>query len=299
MMLTIFTPTYNRAYCLGTLYRSLCNQTVKDFVWLIVDDGSTDNTEAIIKKYIDEAKINIQYINQLNAGKHVATNTAIERIDTELFVCVDSDDYLSDNAVEIVLEKYKNRSINDILGIYFRRIHKDGSNVAGEYPENVKSTGITELYHRYGFTGDTMMVLLTKYLKAVRFPVFAGEKFVTERVLYNKLDRIAPMLLQEDGIYISEYLDDGYTRNAHKLAIKNPYGSSAAFLSESFYGCSFTYKVKNYAQYLAFRDLFTLDDLKFSEFRKPNALIRMAACLFKMRYKRLYRLIYDEIEANK
>ena len=92
--LTVFTPSYNRAYTLNKCYESLKRQTSQDFIWLIIDDGSSDNTKELVDKWIKEDKINIKYIYQKNQGMHGAHNTAYENIDTELNVCIDSDDYI-------------------------------------------------------------------------------------------------------------------------------------------------------------------------------------------------------------
>jgi len=101
--LTVFTPTYNRAYCLGQLYDSLVRQTNKDFVWLIVDDGSSDTTKEVVASWQKEDKIEIQYVYQENQGMHGAHNTAYKTIVTELNVCIDSDDYMPDDAIAKLL----------------------------------------------------------------------------------------------------------------------------------------------------------------------------------------------------
>jgi glycosyltransferase involved in cell wall biosynthesis len=108
-LLTVFTPTFNRAYCLEKCYKSLVNQTCYEFVWLIIDDGSTDQTKVLVEKWKKEEKVEINYIWQENQGMHGAHNTAYEQIDTELNVCIDSDDYMPEDAVEKIItfwEKY-------------------------------------------------------------------------------------------------------------------------------------------------------------------------------------------------
>jgi glycosyltransferase involved in cell wall biosynthesis len=104
--ITVFTPTYNRAYILDRVYKSLINQTNKSFVWLIVDDGSTDNTESLVKKWIKEDKIEIKYYKQKNGGKQRAHNKAVKLTDTDLFICLDSDDYFTKDAIEILLNSW-------------------------------------------------------------------------------------------------------------------------------------------------------------------------------------------------
>lgn len=292
MILTIFTPTYNRAYCLKNLYNSLCIQKNKNFIWLIIDDGSNDNTEDLIKKFKHDKILNIEYIKQKNSGKHVATNRALEKCDTELIFCIDSDDYLANESViDIILDTYKQNK-DKILGMYFRRIDKNGNSLAGKYPKGKKMVGITDLYHKYNYKGDTAIILKTKYLQNVRFPVFENEKFVTERVFYNKINHIAPMLLCEDKIYVCDYLKDGYTKNANKLIIDNPYGSATFFLSESIYANKLLVKSKNYAQFKTMVKMFKLKKEKFNI--KPNIFIRILGGIFENHYFKLYNKITNE-----
>ena len=107
VVITIFTPAYNRAYTIHKCYESLKRQTSKNFKWLVVDDGSTDNTRELILKWKEEADFEINYIYKKNGGMHTAHNTAYENIDTELNVCIDSDDYLTDDAVEIIINEWQ------------------------------------------------------------------------------------------------------------------------------------------------------------------------------------------------
>ena len=106
-VLTVFTPTYNRAYCLHQCYESLVRQTCKDFVWMIIDDGSTDNTKDLVDQWLKNNLIDIEYIWQENQGMHGAHNTAYDSIKTELNVCIDSDDYMPDDAVEKIISMWK------------------------------------------------------------------------------------------------------------------------------------------------------------------------------------------------
>ena len=104
--ITIFTPSYNRAYRLLALYESLCNQTCFDFEWLIVDDGSNDNTEELVQTWLNESKFNIRYIKQCNGGKHRAVNHGVREAKGELFYIVDSDDILPKDAIECIMQQY-------------------------------------------------------------------------------------------------------------------------------------------------------------------------------------------------
>lgn len=115
--LTVFTPTYNRAFCLDQLYNSLCRQTSDDFTWLVIDDGSTDNTEDLVKGWIADGKIEIRYHKKPNGGMHTGHNAAYRLIDTQLNTCIDSDDFMPDDAVAVIVETWKSRGSDKVAGI--------------------------------------------------------------------------------------------------------------------------------------------------------------------------------------
>ena len=119
-LITIFTPAYNRAYTIHRCYESLKRQTCKDFEWMVIDDGSTDNTRELIEKWITETnEFPIRYIYQENQGMHGAHNTAYENINTELNVCIDSDDFMPDDAVELIVNFWEE---NKDHSVYIRRV---------------------------------------------------------------------------------------------------------------------------------------------------------------------------------
>jgi glycosyltransferase involved in cell wall biosynthesis len=294
--LTVFTPTYNRAYCLSKLYESLKAQSNNDFVWLIVDDGSTDNTEELVKNFIDEKFIDIRYHKKENGGKHTAHNVGVELCETDLFVCVDSDDYLVNDAVRIMNEIHNEHKKENLLGYYFRRKYPDGSNVASDYPKRIVRAGIVDLYNKYAFRGDTVIVLKSKYAKQCSFPTFSGERFVTERVYYNQLNSIAPMLLREEAIYVCEYLEDGYTKNARRLTAKNPYGSALAQLSEAYYAYGIINRVKHYAQYLSLVKVYDLDKGVLITYDKASFITKALSRLILWHYIPLYKKLKEEFK---
>ena len=119
--LTIFTPAYNRAHTLPRTYKSLVAQDCKDFVWLIVDDGSSDHTAELVRQWQQQDNgFEIRYLYKGNGGMHTAHNTAYENIDTELNVCIDSDDCLAVGAVSKILEKWdrvKGQQIAGLIGL--------------------------------------------------------------------------------------------------------------------------------------------------------------------------------------
>ncbi|MBO5348489.1 MAG: glycosyltransferase family 2 protein [Clostridia bacterium] len=219
--ITVFTPTFNRAYILEKLYKSLLNQTDKSFEWVIVDDGSTDNTKALVDKFIEEKKIDITYVYTENGGKSAAFNKGVLYAKYNLFFCVDSDDYLSDNCVES-LNKINLRIKDDkkIVGIIAYRENIAGKN---KFVENVKKDYIrlSELYAKYNYRGETALAFKTNLLKENPFPIIKGDKFITESWLYDRLDRIGKSYFLQKVIYYCQYLDDGYTKNDAEIIRKN------------------------------------------------------------------------------
>ena len=127
MMITVLTPTFNRGGRLQSLWNSLQKQTVKDFEWLVVDDGSTDGTKDLITQLQEKSDFPIRYIYKSNDGKHTALNVGIQTICSELIFIVDSDDCVTDDAVESILKIHKKyRSQNNICGYAFLRAFPDG-----------------------------------------------------------------------------------------------------------------------------------------------------------------------------
>lgn len=292
--ITIFTPTYNRAYCLEKLYYSLTKQDSDDFIWLIVDDGSTDNTKQLVESFINENKIAIKYYPKQNGGKHTAHNLGVKLCNTELFVCVDSDDYLKPFAVSAILDVHMKHKNESLLGYYFRKEYPNGKPMAKAYPKGLIKVGITELYHRYAYEGETVIVLRSKCIKGYTLPVFENERFVTEVVFYNEINHIAPMLLCEDAIYVGDYLQDGYTLNSKKLTITNPYGSAVHHLSEAYYGRGLINRIKHHSQYVALVKLFSLDKKKLIKYNKTPIMIKIMSGFLFVHYISLYKQLKNE-----
>lgn len=220
----MFTPTYNRAYCLDTCYKSLLNQTCKDFVWLIIDDGSTDSTKDLVDHWIKENQIEIRYHWQENQGMHGAHNTAYELIDTELNVCIDSDDSMPEQAVETIVHfwrEYGNITYSGIIGL-----DADNNNkvIGTKLPEKLNSSTLFNLYNKYGVLGDKKLVYRTELTKLYPYPIFENEKYVGLAYKYYKLDQQYEMLLMNEVICTVEYLPDGSSLNMFNQYRKNPKG---------------------------------------------------------------------------
>lgn len=221
--ITIFTPTYNRGYILKRLYESLVKQTCQDFCWLIVDDGSTDDTEKVVEEWINKKEIQIRYVKQTNQGKSLAHNKGVELTETELFTCVDSDDYLKSDAIEKIIACWKTSRTNDVGILAFKISEKKPVTKIKKGGNGIRTT-LKNAYDHLGLVGDTMLIFKSETIKQYCFPHFLGEKFVPEGYLYDKIDQDGLLILLEEPLYICEYLDGGYTNNMSKLLANNPCG---------------------------------------------------------------------------
>ncbi len=222
--LTIFTPTYNRAKLLKRAYHSLLYQSNKDFEWLIIDDGSSDNTEELVKSWIKENKIIIKYYKKENGGKHTAINFASNVVQTELIMlCLDSDDYLTEDAVEKILNKYNNCNDDSVVGIVSLCTDENKSDkYIINYNKDVLKNNISvqqALKNNY-FNASAIYTVKSKYFKKFRFPENKNEKFFTEAYLLYQYDE--PFIWTEDRICIREYQNEGLTKNIKKLFAKYP-----------------------------------------------------------------------------
>ena len=227
---TVFTPTYNRAYILGDLYHSLQRQTCMDFEWLIVDDGSADDTKALVASWQGvENPFPIRYIYQENGGKCRAINRGLKEADGRLFFTVDSDDYLTDDAIEKVIQ-------------WDGELPKDG-----HFCGYVGNRGITPTQtpnrlfpggyldgtalDRYDqVDGERAFVFYTEIHRKYLYPEFPGEKFLTEAVTWDLMAHDGyKMRFYNDIIWIWEYKDDGLTRAGYRVFLENPQGTGLFF----------------------------------------------------------------------
>ena len=223
MMLTVFTPTFNRAYIIRNLYESLKRQTCKDFEWLIVDDGSTDDTERLIKEFIAEEQFTIRYINQKNGGKHRAINRGVQEAEGELFFIVDSDDYLVDNAIERILFYYEgikdNKAFGGICGL---KCYPDGSKVGGGEDYGILDCTSIEFRYKFMMKGDMAEVLRTDVIKQFPFPEVEGEMFCPEAVMFNRIAQKYKLRYFYENVYVCDYLPDGLSAKITKIRMQSP-----------------------------------------------------------------------------
>lgn len=294
--LTIFTPTYNRAELLLDLYKSLCEQINKNFLWLIIDDGSSDNTKELVNKWKKENKIEIQYIYQKNSGKHVAHNKAVELCNTELFVCVDSDDILTNNAVEIIINYWKNDSNNEIDFVAYcsRRGDLSGNPTGKRWIDDKRKISFFDLYEKHKYRGELVLIWISRILKQYSFPVFENEKFVTENVLYYQISYDKPIKLINDVFYLFEYKQDGYTKQGEKLYYKNPYGYAIYRYQVGYLSSNLLKKIRWVARYKGWIKAFSLNknlienEFKKMNLNKTNIIINLLSDIYALSYKKEY-----------
>lgn len=234
-MITVFTPTYNRAYILPELYKSLQAQTNKDFEWLVVDDGSTDDTEALFEEWIKEPSFPVRYIKQGNGGKHRAINRGVKEAKGELFFIVDSDDTLTSDAIELI--RYYNKKIidtYDIGGLCFRKKGiETGKTLGDAFPEKILECSSLDLAYKYRLNCDKAEIFKNCVLEEFPFPEYSNENFIPEALVWNRIADKYKLLCVDKGIYNCEYLEDGLTKNFGKNIRKNPRGFSL-FYYETF-----------------------------------------------------------------
>lgn len=204
--LTIFTPTYNRAHTIIRTYESLLRQTSKDFEWLVIDDGSTDNTHELVDSWIKDCKIPIRYICKENGGLYTGYNTAYANIKTELSVCIDSDDYMPDDAVEIIVEHWRKYGGEKYAGITGLDFLLTGEPIGGYFPQDFKEGYLIDFRRKYQHYGDTKQVMRTDIMKSIAPMVgFKNEKNFNPIYMFMQADQLLPSLFINRNLCFVEY----------------------------------------------------------------------------------------------
>ncbi len=223
--LTVFTPAFNRAHTLPRTYLSLCNQKCKDFIWLIVDDGSSDHTADLVDGWKKEEKgFEIRYIRKENGGMHTAHNTAYENIDTELNVCIDSDDCLAEGAVEKILHKWQQVKEKGYAGLIGLDADLNGDLIGCGFMDGMTETTLTG-YYASGGAGDKKLVYRTDIIKQYPpYPVFEGEKYVALAYKYRLIDQNYRLAVLPEIICNVEYQEDGHSAGMWKEYLRSPRG---------------------------------------------------------------------------
>ncbi len=258
-LITVFTPTYNRRTTLEKLYESLINQTFKDFEWLIVDDGSTDNTEELINNWIKDREIPISFCKQKNGGKHRTINKGLDIAKGVLFFIVDSDDWLSENAIERILFHYNEiKDINTFCGVCGLKVYGDGTDVGNNKNFGVLDCNAIDFRYKYKIKGDMAEVFKTDVLRQYKFPETENEKFCPEALVWNRIAKKYKLRYFYEKIYFCEYLPDGLTAKITKLRKENPRNSCMYYAELKKANIPFPQKIKaaiNYWRFAFYLDL--------------------------------------------
>lgn len=190
---TLFTPSYNRAKTLPRLFECLRAQTFTDFEWIIIDDGSCDDTGEVVSCFIDEKPcFKITYKYQTNSGKHIATNEAARIAKGEFFITIDSDDMIKKDALEILLREWDNIPSSEkerYKGISCRTCDEKGNKNGCALPESHIDCSELDFRFKYKVTGELWGMTRIEIIKNNPYPNIKGLHFYPENIYFNNIGR--------------------------------------------------------------------------------------------------------------
>lgn len=262
MKLTVFTPVYNRAYCIHRLYESLVAQTCNDFEWLIVDDGSTDEIRDVVNRFINENEIEIRFFTQSNGGKHTAINKGVLEASGDFFYIVDSDDALPEDAVEFILKEgaeiYPDRRFAGLVGCdqTFDGVY------LSNMPDRTLDCSSIEIRHTFHVHGDMAEVFKTEVLREFPFPVFDGERFCPEALVWNRISGKYKLRHFSKILKKVEYLPDGLTARITALRHRSPIASSLYYSEYSRLDLPFLQRMRGAINFWRFYDSKSCGEIK-------------------------------------
>lgn len=261
MLLTVFTPTFNRAHTIARTFNSLIQQTFKDFEWLIVDDGSTDSTEKVVEGFIESSDLNIRYIKKENGGKHTAYNLALEQAAGELFFVVDSDDWLPGNSLsDIAALSEKIMDDDSVGGVIALKMTPDGAVIGKKFRQENCFATFRQL-ELTGQGGERSIVFKTKITRKFPFPVIRGERFMPEGVVYDKFNQDYKFVIKNNCLTTCEYQSNGLSSAPRKLMLKYPGGYTLYYRTRIDMAVSLTERIGYIIRYNMFRNLYKGDDI--------------------------------------
>ena len=255
MMITVFTPAYNRAHLLPRLYDSLCKQTYMDFEWVIVDDGSTDDTKDVVNSQfiIHNSQFPIRYFWQENGGKHRAINRGVKEAQGELFFIADSDDWLSNDSLQIVSQYFEDikddRTIAAVVGL---DAYSDGHLIMGDAQFDTVDCSEIEFRVKFHMRGDMKEVFRTDVLKEFPFPEIEGEKFCPEDLVWHRIAKRYKFRYFNKVIYNVEYLPTGLSARLRKLRMDSPIASVIHYAEYNDFKIPTKQKIRNAINYWRF-----------------------------------------------
>ena len=258
--ISILTPTYNRGKLLLPLYDSLKNLTFKDFEWLIVDDGSEDDTEQYALSWIahntENADFSIRYIKKCNGGKHTAINRGVREASGKLILILDSDDTLPSDSLATIAQYYEQcKGYKDCAGVCGLMAHHDGQLIGSGFPkEPMYESALQFRYAENGnVTGDLLEVYKTSVMREFPFPEIANEKFCPESLVWNRIAKKYKLFCFNKVIYYRDYLEGGLTSKIVRIRMKSPIASTMTYAEMLDYDISLKWKIRSAINYWRFK----------------------------------------------
>lgn len=267
--ISILTPTYNRGKLLLPLYESLKNLTFEDFEWLIVDDGSEDDTEQYalswIAHNIQNAEFPIRYIKKSNGGKHTAINRGVREANGELILILDSDDTLPEDSLATIAQYYEQcKGYKDCAGVCGLMAHHDGQLIGTGFPKDpMYESALQFRYAEKGnVTGDLLEVYKTAVMREFPFPEIENEKFCPESLVWNRIANKYKLFCFNKVVYYRDYLEGGLTSKIVKIRMKSPIASTMTYAEMLDYNISLKWKIRSAINYWRFKYCITNKSLK-------------------------------------
>ena len=258
--ISILTPTYNRGKLLLPLYESLKNLTFEDFEWLIVDDGSEDDTEQYalswIAHNIENAEFPICYIKKSNGGKHTAINRGVREANGELILILDSDDTLPSDSLATIAQYYEQcKGYKDCAGVCGLMAHHDGQLIGTGFPkEPMYESALLFRYAEKGnVTGDLLEVYKTSVMREFPFPEIENERFCPESLVWNRIANKYKLFCFNKVIYYRDYLEGGLTSKIVRIRMNSPIASTMTYAEMLDYNISLKWKIRSAINYWRFR----------------------------------------------
>lgn len=260
IMITVLTPAYNRARLLPRLYDSLQKQGYANFEWVIVDDGSVDNTKSVVQGFVDDCPFPIHYYYKENGGKHTAVNLGVKKAKGELVFIADSDDMLLPDSLQRVAEEYAQvEGDNSFCGVCGLDCDLSGKIIgSGLGREHIDSNSL-QLRMRYGVTGDLKEVFKTSVLREFPFPEIRGERFCPEALVWNRIARKYKLHCFNRPVYQAEYQEEGLTSNIVRIRMNSPIASMMTYAEMLDYDIPWVEKVKSAINYWRFQACLTAE----------------------------------------
>lgn len=223
--LSIITPTYNRGDILRGCFESLRVQSNVDFEWIVVDDGSEDDTQSVIEQIRNEkVPFPISYIWKENGGKHTALNASHSFIKGKYVLILDSDDKLTPDAVETVLKEWTKYEQQTDIGILIFLRENFEHTICAYAKDEYQPVDLLNYKRVRVISSDCCEVLKTEWFRKYPFPVFEGERFLAETALWYRVGLETRCVYINKAIYVCEYLDGGLTKSGRSMFIRNPQG---------------------------------------------------------------------------